>query len=247
MQKELDAILDHIHYCLKSTDASNAQYLIPAFKLLRNCYMRDSELLVTESTLTLFSDTMQYIIQTSMNMSCDKRVLSECSLVLSQTIYCLHKKNLLSALLANDKILEALVASLINLLNNQRESNSVCTTVLLVLDSLHGDSTFCCFSSLLVIHFPKPILTGLCQICSYILSQPDPYTTDVLALTLSLVAELLQLCTLVLNGFMCSRPHEVVFGERTRFETVVHIPGQRMLRDDVSLLRCDPEPNCGER
>ena len=117
MQKELDAILDHIHYCLKSTDVSNAQYLIPAFKLLRNCYMSVSELLVTESTLTLFSDTTQYIIQTSKNMSCDKRVLSECSLVLSQTIYCLHKKNRLSTLLANSKTLEELVASLISLLS----------------------------------------------------------------------------------------------------------------------------------
>ena len=247
MLKELDAILDHIHYCLKSTDASNAQYLIPAFKLLRNCYMSDSELLVTESTLTLFSDTIQYIIQTSKNMSCDKRVLSECSLVLSQTIYCLHKKNRLSTLLANSKTLEELVASLISLLSSQRESNSVCTTILLVLDNLHSDSKFGSFRSFLVIHLPKPILTGLCQICSYILSQPDQYTTDVLALTLSLVAELLQLCSLSLDAFTCSRPHEVVFGERARFETVVHIPGQRVLRDDVSLLRRDSEPNCGQR
>ena len=187
MENDLAEVIDQIRYCLESADISNVQFLIPAFKLLQSCYMREPSLTVTDDSLSVFSDTIQYIIQTSDDSSCDKRLLAECSLVVAQSFYSLLKANVLSKVLEKDETRNKMTVFLVNLLNNQRDDGAICTTLLITIEDMHSD----------ILHLPEPVLKTLCEVCSYILSQPDQYNTDVLSLTMSFIPDLLQISDLM--------------------------------------------------
>ena len=194
MENDLAEVIDQIRYCLESADISNVQFLIPAFKLLQSCYMREPSLTVTDDSLSVFSDTIQYIIQTSDDPSCDKRLLAECSLVVAQSFYSLLKANVLSKVLEKDETRNKMTVFLVNLLNNQRDDGAICTTLLITIEDMHSDSECIVHGSCVVLHLPEPVLKTLCEVCSYILSQPDQYNTDVLSLTMSFIPDLLQIC-----------------------------------------------------
>lgn len=195
MENDLAEIIDQIHFCLKSADSSNVQFLIPAFKLLQSYYMRDSSLTFTEDSLSLFSDTLQYIIQKADDSSCDMHLIAECSLIVAQSFYSLLKANVLDTVLENEETRNKITLLLVNLLNKQRDDGSICITIFITIESMHSNSGCVFHRSCVVLHLPEPVLKTLCEICSYIVSQPDMYNTDVISLTMSMIPDLLQIGT----------------------------------------------------
>ena len=86
MPVPVDGIVQHIRIILADQDVMTIQYLIPAFKLFRCWFAEHPTEPVNKEELELISDTIQYLINYYENGGVDKRLISEASLLVANTI-----------------------------------------------------------------------------------------------------------------------------------------------------------------
>lgn len=86
MAVPVDGIVQHIRTILVDKDAMTIQYLVPAFKLFRCWFAEHPTEPVSKEDLELISDTIQYLISYYENGGVDKRMISEASLLVANTI-----------------------------------------------------------------------------------------------------------------------------------------------------------------
>ena len=86
MPEPVDGIVQHIRAILADKDVMTIQYLVPAFKLFRCWFAEHPTEPVSKEDLELISDTIQYLISYYENGGVDKRLISETSLLVVNTI-----------------------------------------------------------------------------------------------------------------------------------------------------------------
>lgn len=86
MSVPVDGIVQHIRTILADKDVMTIQYLVPAFKLFRSWFAEHPTVPVSKEDLELISDTIQYLIGFYENGGVDKRIVTEASLLVANTI-----------------------------------------------------------------------------------------------------------------------------------------------------------------
>lgn len=86
MQTDSTDTVQQIRNIINGNDPTTIQYLIPAYKLLRCSFAENSDSVTSKEDLILISDTLQYLIAASNNRDMDKRMVSEASLIVCNTI-----------------------------------------------------------------------------------------------------------------------------------------------------------------
>lgn len=86
MQTDSTDTVQQIRNIINGNDPTTIQYLIPAYKLLRCSFAENSDSVTSKEDLILISDTLQYLIAASNNKDMDKRMVSEASLIVCNTI-----------------------------------------------------------------------------------------------------------------------------------------------------------------
>lgn len=86
MQTDSINTRQHIRNIINGNDPTTIQYLIPAFKLLRCSFAENSNSVTTKEDLVLISDTLQYLVAASNNKEMERRMVSEASLIVCNTI-----------------------------------------------------------------------------------------------------------------------------------------------------------------
>lgn len=92
MGYSIDLRVNQIRQIIESNDPNTLQYLLPAIKLVKSEYAENTQLEVSELIITLSLDVIKYLIQISGNSLYENRLVTECSIVISQFICCIYDR-----------------------------------------------------------------------------------------------------------------------------------------------------------
>lgn len=92
MGYSIDLRVNQIRQIIESNDPNTLQYLLPAIKLVKSEYAENTQLEVSESIITLSLDVIKYLIEISGNSLYESRLVTECSIVISQFICCIYDR-----------------------------------------------------------------------------------------------------------------------------------------------------------